>query len=313
MRALLKMFADHGSETINQAVVLRAVLFMILSALCFAVVEFTGAHLVQGIDPLQIVWTRYAVHLLFMIVVLMPRYKTTLVRTSRLPLQIIRSLTMLGMPVCFLLAVRNMPVNNVWSLQWLSPVLMLALSTWVLREPASPRQWITVGLGFGAMLLIHHVDGGVLSPAALLAVGMGLCLSLHLMLSRVLRTDHPLTSLFHTALWVFIALGFVVPFLWASPSPLSLLGMIIIGLVGALGLFALAQSGELVPLPVVAAFAYTEALWTLLLNLLVFGVLPGKLALIGAAAIFAITLYQFFFEYRRPALSPLRPHTGLEL
>jgi drug/metabolite transporter (DMT)-like permease len=300
----MRAIANHDSQGINRAVVLRAALFMVLSALCFSLIEISGEHLVKGVPPFEIVWLRYAVHLAFMLVVLAPRYKTTLVRTSRPGLQIVRSLTMLVMPVCFIFAATKMPVNDVWALQWLSPLIMLVLSHWILHEPANGRQWIVAGVGYAGMLLTLHVDRGIISPAGLLAVGTGVCLALHLTLSRVLRSDHPLTSLFHTALWVFIALGFVVPFSWVFPSKLSMLGLVIIGLVGALGLYALARSGELVPIPIVASFAYIEAFWTLLINAALFGILPGKSILAGTAIILVVTVYQLLSEYRRHTANP---------
>jgi drug/metabolite transporter (DMT)-like permease len=298
------LIAPH-LPAVNRIIVLRAAFCMILSSLCFALVEFTGAHLVYGVSPFQIVWTRYAVHLLFMVVVLGPRYKTTLVRTSQLPLQIVRSLTMLAMPLLFIASAMLMPVHDVWSLQWTSPLIMLALSTWVMHEPATTRQWVATGLGFVGMLLALRADGGVFSPFAILAIATGACWSLHLMFSRMLWADHPVTSLFHTALWVFILLGFAMPFVWSTPSALSLVGMTLIGLIGALALFALARSGELVPLPVVAAFGYIEAFWTLLLNALFFGALPGKRAIAGVVLILGVSLFQLIAEYRRHPDSPI--------
>ena len=303
---------NHDSEVINRALIIRAALFMLLSALCFSLIEITGEHFVTGVSPFEVVWMRYAVHLAFMLIVLAPCYKTTLVRTNRPVLHILRSLTMLGMPVFFVLAATKMPINDVWSLQWLSPLLMLGLSQLILHESANGRQWVIAGLGFVGMSLILHIDKGVLSPYSIFAIGVGVCLALHLTLSRVLRSDHPLTSLFHTALWVFIALGFFMPFIWVFPSKLSLVGLVIIGFIGVLGLYALARSSELIPIPIVASFAYVEGLWTLLINAILFGMLPGKSALVGAATILAITIYHFVAEYRSHSLEPATLQTKFQ-
>lgn len=271
---------------------------MCLSALCFTVVELVGEHMVSNISPYQVVWTRYAVHLVFMLLVLGPVYKTRLVKTGRLKIQILRSMTMLAMPVCFILASATMPTHDIWAVYWSSPLVALALSAWVLRESADWRHWLVALVGLGGMLLIFQPDRAVLALAALLAFGMGVAISLHLTLSRVLRHDHPVTSLFHTALWVFLALSFMMPSVWRTPSLTSLVGMIIIGLVGALGLFALARAGELSPLPVVASFAYSESIWTLTLNAILFGVIPGKVVLLGLLVIIGVTAYSLVHEIR---------------
>ncbi|MCB9453963.1 MAG: DMT family transporter [Anaerolineaceae bacterium] len=291
----------HETTAISRDIVLQAIFYMILSALCFAVVELTGTQLVHDISAYQLVWGRYVVHLLFMVIVLGPRYKTRLVRTNRLPLQITRSLTMLGMPLFFLWAASTMPINDVWAVYWISPLIALVFSVLILREPVGRIFWMIGIVGFGAMAVYYRADRGILSLGSLYAVGMGACLSLHLTLSRILRNDHPLTSLFHTALWVFIPLTFVMPFVWETPSPTSLVGIVIIGLVGALGLYALARSGELAPLPLVASFGYTERLWTVLLDAVLFGLLPGKGALLAVVILCGVTIGQFVVVYRRQA------------
>lgn len=285
---------------VMQQVSVRAIVYMTLSALCFSVVELAGRYFVHGISAYQLVWGRYVVHLLFMLTVLGPRYRTTLVQSKRMKLQIIRSLTMLAMPVCFLLASMSMPAHDVWAIYWLSPLIMLTLSTWVLHEPASSRQWLAAIVGFGGILLVLRPDRGIFSPAALLALGVGVSISLHLTLSRVLRHDHPLTSLFHTALWVFATISLVMPFVWQTPSWSDLIGVVIVGIVGMLGLFVLARSSELAPIPVVASFAYTEVFWTLLLNVLLLGIMPTKSELLGALVIGGVTVFLLLHQTSEP-------------
>ncbi|MBZ0297819.1 MAG: DMT family transporter [Anaerolineae bacterium] len=284
------------APSVVQRVALRAIFYMALSSLCFSLVELVGQHMVSNVSPYQLVWARYFVHLLFMVLVLGPRYKTNLVRTSNLKLQIVRSLTMLAMPVCFIMSARYLALNNIWAIYWTSPLMALALSTWVLGEAAGFTRWVAGFIGLAGTLLIVEPDMGIFAPAALLALGMGLSISLHLMFSRILRKDHPLASLFYTALWVFLALSFVVPFLWSAPSLTSLVGMILVGIVGMVGLFALARSGELAPLSIVASFAYLEVVWTLILNLLLFGYVPDKRMIVGAFVIIAATAYLLIFE-----------------
>lgn len=283
-----------------QSVSRRAILYMIFASFCFAAVELLGGLLVRAISPYQLVWGRYSVHLLFMVAFLSPRYKTRLIKTSHLKLQILRSLTMVAMPVTFLLATARMPVDNVWSVYWLSPLMMLGLSTLVLHETVGNIRWVAAIIGFVGMLLVYRPNQGILNPASLFALGTGLAISLHLMLSRVLRDDHPLVSLFHTALWVFVVFSFLMPFLWHAPTLSDIVAMVVVGLVGALGLFVLARAGELMPLSVVASFSYAEAIWNLLLRLLLLGVMPGKSELLGTLLITVVIMFLFIYEARQP-------------
>jgi drug/metabolite transporter (DMT)-like permease len=277
----------------------RAIFFMCLSAFSFAVIELIGQHMVQGISSYEVVWSRYAVHLLFMGVALGPRYKTRLIQTSHLKLQIARALCMLGMPIFFLLGVQVMPSNDVWSVYWLAPMIGLVLSAWILGEGAGWKRWAANIVGFIGVLLILRPDRGIFSLAALLPIGMGFCFSLHLTLSRMLRIEHPLVSLFYTALGVFVPLTFVMPFLWQSPSLSSWLGIVLFGLIGTLGLYAFARSAELTPLPAVVVFAYTETLWTILLKAVLFHELPTKLMMLGGVIVAGVSVYMFLHEYHQ--------------
>jgi drug/metabolite transporter (DMT)-like permease len=286
--------------SVMKRVTFRAILCMIISAFCFSILEAVGQHFTAGITSYQVIWGRYAVHILFMVVVLGPRYKTKLVKTDRLGLQILRSMTMIAMPVCFLAASQYMPAHDIWAVYWTSPLVMLALAAWVLHEPVGLTRWIAGVIGFGAMLLVFRPDRDIISPAIVLAFGVGLSISLHLMLSRILRQNHPLTSLFHTALWVFVVLSFFVPLLWQAPTLRNVIGIIIIGLVGMVTLYVLARAGELAPIPIVAGFAYTEAISRLLINLLFFGVVPTRSAVFGTAIIVILIGYLMFHELHRP-------------
>jgi drug/metabolite transporter (DMT)-like permease len=282
---------------IMQRVSVRAIFYMVLSSVCFAAAELIAAHFVRGISQIQLVWGRYAFHLMFMITVFGPRYKRKLVATKRLKLHILRSLTMLVMPVGFILALAvHFPTNDALAVYWLSPLMMLMLSTLVLHERVGRIRWIAGIVGFVGMLIFYRPDRSVLSPIALLTLASGLAISLHLLLSRVLREDHPLTSLFHTGLWVFLIVTFVMPIVWQRPSGTDIEGIILVGFIGLVGLLVLARAGELMPLSVVSFFSYSDIIWLVLFNALFFGILPQKSELFGALIIAGIAIFLLYYE-----------------
>ena len=54
---------------------------MTAAAFFWAVIEHLGGFVPRGYSPVQTVWSRYFVHLLFMLVVFPPRQRSALVRT----------------------------------------------------------------------------------------------------------------------------------------------------------------------------------------------------------------------------------------
>ena len=65
-------------------------------------------------------------------------------------------------------------------------------------------------------------------------------------------------------------------------------------------LVVLPRVGVLLPLSVVASFSYAEAIWNLLLRLLLLGVMPGKSELLGTLLITVVIMFLFIYEARQP-------------
>lgn len=146
-------------------------LYMLLAMALWAAIEMIAGGFTQHFTSFQIVWMRYSVHLLFMLIFFGPRVKLRLVRTQRLGLQFVRGLLMMGMHLCFIFAVRYIPVNTTMAGFWISPFLLIGLSA-LLGEKSNWVQWGITLLGFAAVLVILRPLNGLLSPASLLSLGM---------------------------------------------------------------------------------------------------------------------------------------------
>jgi drug/metabolite transporter (DMT)-like permease len=236
-----------------------------------------------GLPGEEVVLLRYASHLLLMLAAYGRSAGRQLYHTDRLPLQIVRSLLMLVMPLSYLAAVRYVPMNDALAGFWIAPLLMLAID----RAPsATPRQWAGALLGFAGTLLI--LRPAAFHPAALLcSLVMAGAFALYERLTRALATDTPLANLFHTALWVFVALLFRVVPRWQPPTAW---GLVAVGLVGAIGFFGLAAFHRAIrfgPAGLLAPVLYVQPAISACVAALAGGAAPARGALVG---IFAITL-----------------------
>ena len=77
----------------------------------WASVEMLASSALQDYSPYQVVWTRYGVHLVFMMLVWRGPRHVTLWRTGRPVFQLARALLMLAMPVSWVMA-RDRGVQN---------------------------------------------------------------------------------------------------------------------------------------------------------------------------------------------------------
>ncbi len=71
-----------------------------------------------------LIWARYTVHLLFMLVLLAPRMGFDLVRTKRPGLQILRGLLLVTSTAFFFLSLTYLPLAEAAAITFVAPVLV---------------------------------------------------------------------------------------------------------------------------------------------------------------------------------------------
>lgn len=242
----------------------RPGLLVMVFTFCWAAVELVGSA--TGVSAYQVVWTRYGIHLALIALLFGPRHGVKLVRTAEPLREVLCSLMMLGMPLCFIWALSRMVPGDALAVFWIAPVLIIISSAAFGEQHAGGRTVIAGLAGLVGALLINRPDLGVLRPAAVLAFGMAICFALYVVEMRTIRRDPVLVKLSHTALWVFVALCFVQPFVWQTPTVRGLAAMATIGALGLVGLFALDSAIEAAPPAIIAPLFYTQLLWETLLH-----------------------------------------------
>jgi drug/metabolite transporter (DMT)-like permease len=241
-------------------------LWMIVFGALWAVIEALGGDLLNVYSPYQVVWTRYAVHILLMLAIWGWRQPASLWRTRRPMYQLARSLLMLGMPASWIIGVHlGIDPHTQMAIFWLSPLLILALAGIVLGERARRAQWLAAAVACSGAALMSL--GAPLPKAALLVypLAMALTFSLYVVMTRSLRSETTRANLFYTALGVLLALSpFLAP-LWAWPTPHDLAVMIGIGVIGFVALYALDRMAAAAPVSIAAPLSCLQLVFTLMI------------------------------------------------
>jgi drug/metabolite transporter (DMT)-like permease len=219
-----------------------------------------------------------------MLIVVRPRAAASLVRTNRLGMQLTRSLLMLGMPVCFLIAARGMSLPGVLSVFWLVPLLVMALAH-RLGERVGVRDWAAGALAFIGVQLVLRPDGNLVSWGAVAALGMALCFGWYLSLTQRLEGETISANLFYTAAGVFVLLSIGAPSFWRWPTAGDALLMAGIGSLGLFALFALDMAVRESGAVVAAVAACSQPVWDVLAASLLGTDWPAATALCGVALV----------------------------
>ncbi len=264
---------------------------MCFAVFCFAAMNTFTKELRDEYSLTGIIWGRYFFH--FALILLMfPRKVPILFVTDNIWLQIARSVLVLLATACMFFALGFMPLADAVAITFAGPLLIVALSAVLLREPVGPRRWGAVIFGFIGMLVIIRPGAGTFQIAALLPVAVALFYALYQIITRHLsHKSDPLSMLFYTALVGALVTSAIIPFDWTTPT-LRQLGMLIaIGFLGGLGHYAIIVAYERSETSLVAPFAYTEIVWATLLGLMFFGDFPDLYTFLGTAIIIASGVY----------------------
>ena len=245
------------------------IVLICLVSFLWALMEIVIEHIPGGYSLYQVVWVRYATHLLFMLVIIAPRHARDLITTRHPGLQILRALMMLVMPVSFILASEYINVGTILSVFWLSPLIIIGLSMLLLRENVSWQYWLASIIGFVYAVVLYHSRGAITATGIMLSLAMSLSFSLYVVMTRMLREETTSANLFYTALGVLVPLSFQLPAFWKPLTLQSALMMALVGMLGFILLWVLDKASDMTSSAALAPFLFTQVLWMVVLDLII--------------------------------------------
>lgn len=269
-----------------------AVIALLCSVTCFAMVDGLGKYLVESYSVAQIAWARNFFFLIALVPLTPPRLWPLMVRTGR-PWAIIgRSVLPLATTALVIVGIRHIPLADATAILFVAPLVMTALSVPLLGERVGIHRWMAVVVGFVGVLVITRPGyGGFGLSAAILVAGA--CLSaLYQLLTRVLRvTETPEAMTFYTAFIGTIVAAVALPFDWVWPDLIGWGFLAASGLVYGFGQFLLVKAFSEAEASLLAPFLYAQILGAVVIGYLVFGDWPDTVSMLGTMIIIIAGLY----------------------
>ena len=264
-------------------------------AAAWAVLEgVVGVRLRQRYEIAQIVWCRYAAHLIIVFAIWGWRQPARIWSTAHRKLHVVRSLLMLVMPISFGLALRDgMPANTVWSVMWLAPPMIVALAVGLRGE--RPGLLATASAVTGSVAAAVVLAPATLGPvlAILWALIMAGSFALYVVSTRDLRHELVRTNLFYTAIGVFLALTPLASITWIAPGAHDIAIFGAIGAIGFVALLALDRAVERASVSVTASFIHLQVVFVALIEWQRHPHVPRAHVLAGTMAIAAFALLRW--------------------
>ncbi len=271
----------------------QGILLMLGATLCFALLDATAKHLAQTFPVPMLVWARYTLHCLLMLLFLAPRLRWQLVATRRPFMNVTRALLLVGVTGLNIAALHLLPLAETTALLFVTPLLVALLAAPMLGERMTAGRWFASLAGFGGVLLIARPGGSLdLAGIALVLAAAG-CYAFYQIQTRQLSpTENTVTMVFYTALVGAVATSLAAPFYWGGPLPGAKEALLIasLGIYGGTGHYMLIKAFRNAPASTLSPFLYVQLVWATLLGWLAFGHWPDAATLAGMAIIAASSL-----------------------
>jgi drug/metabolite transporter (DMT)-like permease len=277
---------------------LRGIAFICIAVFLFTILDTSAKFAAHYVPTLEIVWVRYALSVVFAVVVLRPWRNWSEYSTHRPVVQIVRALFLLLSTVFNFIAIQYLQLAETSAITFAAPLITTALAGPVLGEWAGPRRWAAVVAGFVGVVVIVQPEPAAFQPAALYSVAAAFFYAGYALTTRLLSaTESASGMLIYGSLLSAVVLTPALPAVAILPPDWLVAGALILtGLTAAIGHWFLILANRHAPATLLAPFGYTQIIWMVGAGFLVFGDVPRLPTLIGALIIIASGLYVLYRE-----------------
>lgn len=272
-----------------------------LATFCFAILDACAKWLVQTLPVIEVVWLRFATHVVLMAVLLAPTEGRAMLRMHSPRLHLLRAAMLASMTALNFWALQYLQLAETGAIQFSVPMLIALLSAWWLHERLDARRWLAIVCGFLGVLLVIRPGSQAFHPAILLSVANAVLYAVfNLLTRRMAATESPQAMQLLSAVGAALVLAPPALLHWQTPPTLlhwALIGLC--GLMGGLGHLFVAMAHRYASAAVLGPFLYQQILYMALWGWLVFGQVPDAFVVAGALVVVVSGLYLLMLEMRR--------------
>lgn len=213
---------------------------------------------------------------------------------------------MLCATASFFTALSYMPQAEATAINFLAPLLVLALAPWVLKEPARMSRWVAAAVAFCGVLIIIRPGGGLHPLGVLFGLLTACCFTAQYIATRRIAGDDPYTSLIWSGAVGAVCLTLMLPLILPAAlpvlsnlSPGNWMLLISTGFSGALGHLLQIGAYRNAAASTLAPFVYLQIVSATTVGWLAWGHFPDALTWLGIAIICASGIVTGLIEWRR--------------
>ncbi len=275
------------------------ILLGLLSYGLFSVQDATIKWLVASLPVSEVLFFRSVVIVIACLVIGRGRL---LERTLAMRMKgriVFRSILVLVAWLLYFTAARSLPLAQLLSLYFASPLIVTVLSVPVLGERVTPGHWLAVLIGFAGVLVVTNPLGLHISLPALLVLTAAAIWAYGVILMRqIARHESSFVHIFAMSLVFLLGTGAAGAFSWRAPSGHELVLLLGVSVFGGLAQFILFEAAQHAAAMALATVEYTSLIWAFILGYAIWGDIPPLSTFAGAGLILLAGLLLVLTERR---------------
>jgi drug/metabolite transporter (DMT)-like permease len=198
----------------------------------------------------------------------------------------LRGAITLGGWLCYYTASRSLPLAQLLSLYFASPLAVTVLAGPLLGERVTRARWAAVLVGFGGIVMATDpLDVRLSLPTVLVLIAAALWGYGVVLMRRIARRESSMLQMLYTNGTFLLGTGVACAFVWQTPSWPQAALLLAIGVLGGLAQFSLFEGCRHAPASVMATVEYTALIWAFILGYVIWGDIPVPAVFIGAGLI----------------------------
>lgn len=295
---------EHFRQHTMQGMALMAFAMTILPGMD-AIAKYMATF--EGMSPGQVTFYRFFFQLVCTLPLLLTVGGKDAFRAKRPWMNLLRGILHGAASLLFFVAVKYMPLADVFAIYFVEPFMLTAMSAIFLGERVGWRRWLAIAVGFGGALIVIQPSFAVFGWTALLPVACAFVYTLYLFLNRAIgEGDSPLTM---QSISGFGGMLFMGAALMAGNAvgaenfelslPQSAFAMCLLLVLGSLSGYAhllVVRAFRMAPLSLLAPFQYFEIISATILGYALFGDFPNIWKWVGIAIIVGSGLFIIWRE-----------------
>ena len=278
---------------------MKAIILNLSAWVMLPIMDGFAKYLSSTLPVLQITWSRYFFTIVITLPIMLFFYRKNLTWTEQPKLQLIRGLLLFCANILFFYSISIISLAKAITLAFIAPLIVTALSPFLLGEKVGYKRWAAVITGFIGSLIVIRPGFVELNLASIAALGTGVLYGFYLIITRKLHdSDNPLLTLLLTGIVGAVLGSLIMPTVWVSPTITEWYMMFAIGFFASLGHLFIILSLRYADASKLAPFGYFEIVTSIIIGYYFFNHFPDSWTFLGLFIIISSGIYIFRREYK---------------